>query len=82
MALILEHTGDNNRALEKWMQLRTDEGCQKTVSILKKSSIMSKDIIFTYLGWVLEKKPEVGLSLFIERPNLRGGSKKDGQTKE
>lgn len=67
MALILEHTGDNKGALDKWKQLRTDEGCLKTVSILRKSSINNKTTIFEYLEWVLEKKPEIGLRLFIER---------------
>jgi hypothetical protein len=49
MALIYEHTGQNTKALDKWMQLKTDEGCLKTVSILRKSSIVSKDVIFKYL---------------------------------
>ena len=67
MALILEYTNDYKRALERWMQLKTEEGCQRTVNILRKKSIASKDIIFKYIGWVLEMMPEVGLSLFVEK---------------
>jgi hypothetical protein len=67
MALILEYTNDNKRALERWMQLKTEEGCHRTVNILRKSSITSKEIIFKYIGWVLEMMPEVGLSLFVEK---------------
>jgi len=67
MALILEYTNDNVRALDKWMQLKTEEGCHKTVNILRKSSITKKEIIFKYVGWVLEKMPEIGLSLFVDK---------------
>ena len=67
MALILEHTGANEGALDRWEQLKTEEGCRRTVGILKKSSIKSEKMIFKYIGWVLEMKPEVGLSLFVER---------------
>lgn len=41
--------------------------CQKTVSILKKSSIQKKEMIFEYLEWVLKLNPEIGLSLFLDR---------------
>lgn len=67
MALILEYTGKNTDALKKWRELKTDEGCIRTVNILRKSSIASKETIFEYLEWVLEKNPILGLSLFIDR---------------
>ena len=67
MALILEYTGKNTDALKKWRELKTDEGCIRTVKILGKSSIASKETIFEYLEWVLEKNPRLGLSLFIDR---------------
>lgn len=67
MALLLEQTGQNTKALDKWMQLKSEEGCSKTVSILKKSSISSNETIFKYLKWVLVKNPEKGLSLFFDR---------------
>lgn len=67
MALILEYTGQNTDALKKWRELKTDEGCIRTVKILGKSSIASKETIFEYLEWVLEKNPRLGLSLFIDR---------------
>jgi hypothetical protein len=71
MALILEHTGQNTEALKKWKQLRTEEGCYKTVSILRKSSMTSKETIFQHLEWVLEKSPEIGLSLFINKQHAK-----------
>lgn len=46
MALILEHTGANEGALDRWEQLKTEEGCRRTVGILKKSSIKSEKMIF------------------------------------
>jgi len=67
MALILENTGEYSKALEKWQQLKTEEGCYKTVQILRKSQIIDDKIVFKYLEWVLIKMPEVGLSLFLER---------------
>lgn len=71
MAMILEHTGHFTKALEKWRQLKTEEGAKKTVSILRKKQIVKKDTIFEYLKWVLEKFPDIGLSLFIERLNYQ-----------
>mmetsp|Transcript_16316 Transcript_16316/g.27575 ORF Transcript_16316/g.27575 Transcript_16316/m.27575 type:complete len:442 (-) Transcript_16316:888-2213(-) len=73
MALILEHTGKITKALDKWMQLQSEEGCKKTVSILRQSSITSQDTIFKYLKWVLVKMPEVGLSLFMDRLSPSSG---------
>jgi len=67
MALILENIGKLEKALQYWQQLKTEEGCMKTVAILRNKDITNKETIFTYLEWVLEKKPEVGLSLFIQR---------------
>jgi hypothetical protein len=67
MALLLEQTGQNTKALDRWMQLQSEEGCSKTVSILRKSSITSNETIFKYLKWVLIKNPLKGLSLFFER---------------
>ena len=77
MALILEYTNDNKRALERWMQLKTEEGCNRTVNILRKSSISSKEMIFKYIGWVLEMMPEVGLSLFVDKQFGQQKSDKD-----
>jgi hypothetical protein len=65
MALILENIGKLEQALKYWKRLKTDEGCSKTVSILKNKEITSKQLIFDNLEWVLEKNPNVGLSLFI-----------------
>lgn len=67
MALILENLGKLEKALKKWEELKTEEGCAKTVQILRSKEITNKETIFTYLKWVLDKKPEVGLSLFIQR---------------
>jgi hypothetical protein len=49
-------------ALKIWATIKTDEGCEKTVNILKR--IGQTDPIKKYLGWVLEKQPKIGLSLF------------------
>jgi hypothetical protein len=54
--------------------LKTEEGCVKTVNILRKKAIKSKDLVWKYLEWVLEKNPEVGLSLFIQRKKTDGDS--------
>ena len=40
MAMILEHTGQNTKALEKWKQLMSEEGARKTVQILRKKDIV------------------------------------------
>mmetsp|Transcript_16010 Transcript_16010/g.24831 ORF Transcript_16010/g.24831 Transcript_16010/m.24831 type:complete len:93 (-) Transcript_16010:1081-1359(-) len=76
MALLLEHTGNNVKALEKWEQLKTEDGCRKTVQILRKSQITSTDTIFKFIKWVLEMKPEIGLSLFTSRHQSTGKSSK------
>jgi len=87
MALILENTGEYSKALEKWQQLKTEEGCYKTVQILRKSQIIDDKIVFKYLEWVLIKMPEVGLSLFLERDqqnfkSSEGSSQKSGPQDE
>jgi hypothetical protein len=40
MALIYENCNELEKALMFWQQLKTDEGCTKTVSILRKKEIM------------------------------------------
>lgn len=71
-ALIKEFQGNYKEALDHWKQLKTEEGCKRTVAILKKPQITNKDMIFEYLEWVLEKSPEVGLSIFLERITKQG----------
>jgi hypothetical protein len=61
MAMILEYTGQNTKALEKWRLLMSEEGAKKTVQILRKKEIIQKDTIFKYLKWVLDKFPEIGM---------------------
>ena len=83
MALILENTGEYSKALEKWQQLKTEEGCYKTVQILRKSQIIDDKVVFKYLEWVLVKMPDIGLSLFLDRNAMNfkssdGGSLKSG----
>ena len=74
MALILEYLGKNREALEMWQQLKTEEGCHKTVSILRKKTITDRELILKYSEWVLVKNPEIGLKLFVERNH---GQKKE-----
>ena len=38
----------------------------------------SKDTIFEHLEWVLEKSPEIGLSLFINKPNKQARDSASG----
>ena len=42
MALIYENLGKLEKALAYWRSLKNEEGCQKTVSILKKKEITNK----------------------------------------
>lgn len=67
MALIYENCGKLEKALASWEQLKTEEGCHKTVQILRKKEITHKDLIWKYMPWVLKLRPEVGLQLFIQR---------------
>lgn len=62
LALINEYDDNFDRALEIWSLLKTKEGCDRTVSILKK--ISSKDKIFKYGKWVFEVDAQAGLKLF------------------
>lgn len=65
MALIYENLGKLDEALNSWRDLRTEEGCVKTVGILRKREITDKKLVWNYMDWVLQMNPEVGLSLFI-----------------
>lgn len=60
--MIHEYTDNFDRALEIWSLLRTKEGCDRTVSILKK--IGSKDKILKYAKWVFDVDAQAGLKLF------------------
>ena len=44
-----------DKALDIWNSLKTKEGCERTVQILKK--IGSKDKIHKYAPWVFEVDP-------------------------
>ena len=63
LALIHEHTDNFDKALEIWANLKSKEGCERTVSILKK--IGSKDKILKYAKWVFEVDLHAGLKLFV-----------------
>ena len=39
MALIFENIGKLEKALQYWQQLKTEEGCKKTVAILRNKEI-------------------------------------------
>jgi hypothetical protein len=63
LALIHEYTDTYDKALEIWANLRSKEGCERTVSILKK--LGSKDKILKYARWVFETEPQIGFKLFV-----------------
>ena len=64
---MFEYTNQYKEALEKWAGLRSSEGCERTIEILKKAG--SKEWIEHYSQWVFEKDPEVGLKLFTSDKN-------------
>ena len=43
--------------------MRSKEGCERTVSILKK--LGSRDKILKYAKWVFELEPQIGFKLFV-----------------
>lgn len=59
MALLHEYSDNYQEALRIWSYLKTAEGCERTVSILRK--VGKKDLITQYSRWVLEKDPKIGL---------------------
>jgi hypothetical protein len=63
LALIHEYSDNFDKALEIWSVLKSKEGCERTVSILKK--IGSKDKILKYAKWVFEVDAMSGLKLFV-----------------
>lgn len=63
LALINEHTDNFDKALDIWANLKSKEGCERTVTILKK--IGSKDKILKYARWVFEVDLQTGLKLFV-----------------
>lgn len=63
LALINEHTDNFDKALDIWAQIKSKEGCERTVTILKK--IGSKDKILKYARWVFEVDLQTGLKLFV-----------------
>ena len=72
MALVNENIDNYPEALRIWNQLRTikgsnlQEGCERTVSILKKKKDLAT--IKQYGRWVLEESPTIGMSLFTLDP--------------
>ena len=64
---MFEYTNQYKEALERWASLRSNEGCERTIEILKKAG--SKEWIEHYSQWVFEKDPEIGLKLFTSDKN-------------
>ena len=70
MALVNEYIDNYVEALKIWSSLRsatsdansTLEGCERTVSILKRKRDL--DMVKKYGKWVLETNPKIGLTLF------------------
>lgn len=51
-------------ALAIWDKIKTEQGCERTVSILQK--LRRRDLVEKYARWVFEMKPDIGLKLFTE----------------
>ena len=62
MALLFEYSEQYEKALQKWEVIRTKEGANRTVKILKQAGL--KDWVKTYGHWVLQQDPEMFLTLF------------------
>lgn len=75
LALLHEYMDNYLEALKIWQQLKTEEGCDRTISILKR--LGKKDIIIKFSKWVLESNPIMGLELFAETVKIGGNSKID-----
>lgn len=71
MALVNEYNNCFSEALDIWRELKSmdsisTEGCERTVSILKRKKDL--DLIRKYGKWVLETSPKIGLTLFTHDP--------------
>ena len=62
MALIYEYSDNFADSLKIWSYVKSNEGCERTISILKR--LGKKELITTYARWVIEANPKMGLSLF------------------
>jgi hypothetical protein len=62
LALIYEYSDNFEDALKIWSFVKSAEGSERTISILKK--LGKKDLITSYAKWVLEANPKIGLTLF------------------
>ena len=51
-------------ALKIWMMIKSKEGCERTVNLLKKDG--KAENVKLYLKWVLEVQPAMGMTLFEE----------------
>jgi len=51
-------------ALNIWRQIKSVEGCERTVNLLRKDG--TAENIKKYSRWVLESQPKIGLTLFQE----------------
>ena len=67
-ALLQEHRGQYQHALDQWKDIVSDVSFERIIQILKKSG-GSKDWIKHYGTIVFEKNPEIGLKLFTKDEN-------------
>ena len=52
------------QALKIWNDLKTQQGCERTVQILR--NLGRKSFVVKYSNWVFEMNPDIGLKLFTE----------------
>lgn len=61
--MIHEYTDNYDKALEIWQHIRSKEGAERTISILKK--LGSRDKILKYAKWVFDVDSQTGFKLFV-----------------
>lgn len=61
--MIHEYTDNYDKALDIWANIRSKEGAERTVAILKK--LGSRDKILKYAKWVFDVDAPTGFKLFV-----------------
>ena len=70
LALLYEYMDNQIEALKIWSQIKGQEGCDRTVNLLRKDG--KPENATKYIKWVLELNPKIGLSLFEDAKNASG----------
>lgn len=73
MALLQEHLGQYQQALDTWENVKSNSSAERTIQILKKSG-GSKEWIKHYGKQVFLDKPEIALKLFTNDASENSGA--------